>query len=111
MRSRSQDSTHDNSAGPARGSSNLPAALDAYAPGVIRTQSDRERAAIAAFLHRHPEYEVLPREIVLQIGTTYLDEDDHAEREMLAGEGVPVGEAARFGFDDPEAEEAGSDYQ
>lgn len=80
-----------------------------YAPGIIRSSTDREAALVDAFYRRHPEYEVLPRDEVLQVAATYLDEDDHALRAALADEGVPVG--GRYaGFDDPETEE-GSDYQ
>ena len=80
-----------------------------YAPGVIRSSTDREAALVEAFYRRHPEYELLPRDAVLQVAATYLDEDDHALRAALADEGVPVG-GEFCGFDDPEAEE-GSDYR
>ena len=97
----------------ARTFSQLPAAPSPaadYAAGPIRSSTDREAALVDAFYRRHPEYEVLPRDAVLCVAATYLDEDDHALRAALAGEGVPVG--GRYaGFDDPETDEEGSDYR
>lgn len=91
-----------------------PAAV--YAPGAIRTRTDREAALVDAFFRRHPEYEVLPREVALQIAATYLDEDDHEERERVAAEGVPVlpylFDSYAVATDEEAAEfEYGSDYR
>jgi hypothetical protein len=78
---------------PASFSADLPAVRhpDSYAPGPIRTATDNERAAVSAFIAAHPEYAKLPDDAIVQAMSTYRTEEDHAQRQRVHDEGVPVG--------------------
>jgi hypothetical protein len=60
----------------------------------IRHETDNAANAVARFCEVHPEYARLAPEIVEQAMATYLTEDEHRVRKLLADEGVPVGRRA-----------------
>lgn len=57
----------------------------------IRQSSDEAANAVAKFCDQHPEYARLGVDTVEQVMATYLTEDEHRVRRILADEGVPVG--------------------
>ena len=57
----------------------------------IRQSTDHAASAVATFCTQHPEYARLSVDTVEQVMATYLTEDEHRVRRLLADEGVPVG--------------------
>ena len=57
----------------------------------IRQTTDQVANAVAVFCEQHPEYSRLGVDVVEQVMATYLTEDEHRVRRLLADEGVPVG--------------------
>lgn len=76
----------------------FPATPSAVTP--IRRSTDRTAAAVSEFCERHPEYARLGVDVVEQAMATYLTEDEHRVRKLLADEGVPVGRRAGRWSDD-----------
>lgn len=66
-----------------------PAADEQYAPGIIRASTDAVHSAVTAFTARHPEYEKLGIDAIIQAAGTHRSDEEHAERERVYGEGVP----------------------
>lgn len=61
-----------------------------YAPGPIRAGTDLVHSALSAFTARHPEYERLGPDAVLQALSTYRTDEEAEEQEKLRGEGIPL---------------------
>jgi hypothetical protein len=65
---------------------------DAEVPAApIRHETDNAANAVMKFCEAHPEYSRLAPDVVEQAMATYLTEDEHRVRRLLADEGVPVG--------------------
>lgn len=54
----------------------------------IRSVTDAERERAAAFCARHPEFEKLGHDALMQVAGTYRDLDDHAVIDGLRGTGA-----------------------
>ena len=60
-------------------------------PATIRDQADHEAARIARFVARHPQYNRLPPDVLLQYADTYRDDADHALEQEFRDNGVLCG--------------------
>ena len=68
-----------------------PTPADQYSPGPIREAHDAEHHAVTRFAAKHPEYRGLPDDVITQAMSTYLTDEEEADRAKLHGEGVPAG--------------------
>jgi hypothetical protein len=71
-----------------------------YAPGTIRRGADRERAVVAAFVAKYPQYARLAPDVLAQYAATYRDDRDHALEQEFRDNGVLQG--ARVDYSRPE---------
>lgn len=60
-------------------------------PRTLRSATDAERQRVERFCVDHPEYARLGHEPLLQVASTFLDDEDLALRGELRAAGVPMG--------------------
>ena len=73
-----------------------------YSPGPVRRSADGERAAVEAFVDRHPEYGRLSHLELVTLAATYVGPERSVECHALEDAGVPLD--WRIPFDGEEAE-------
>jgi hypothetical protein len=61
-----------------------------YSPGPVRRSADSERAAVEAFVDRHPEYGRLSHLELVTLAATYVGPGRSAERDALDEAGVSL---------------------
>lgn len=76
-----------------------------YHPRSIRNLADYQAVRIARFVARHPEYERLPADVLLQYADTYRDDEAHTLEQEFRDNGILTG--CRADYARPQARDRG----